>query len=160
MNEEHWHTNNHHPLYLRPITTLKTIFVFLFVITSIYSREILFLKQKPIIRIFFVFFVVEYHWFLIYFDTFYQKLGNSRVFRGGGIIPHFLGGGEEVLPDLSLLQVARKFPDGEKTAHLTSFSCPSSVTVHSQLPPFRFQTAIVPETETYLDKSDADFLIF
>ena len=62
----------------------------------------------------------------------------------------FFEGGEEVLPDLSLLQVARKFPDGEKTAHLTSFSCPSSVTVHSQLPPFRFQTAIVPETETLM----------
>ena len=84
-----------------------------------------------------------------YFLSKTRNLPTIQIFQRGKNFLFFFWGGEkeEVLPDLSLLQVARKFPDGEKTAHLTSFSCPSSVTVHSQLPPFLFQTAIVPKTE-------------
>ena len=45
---------------------------------------------------------------------------------------------------MSLLQEARKRPDLEKAAHLTSFSWPSSVALHSQLPELFVHTATVP----------------
>ena len=53
---------------------------------------------------------------------------------------------------LYLEQDARKFPDLEKAAHLTSFSCPSRVAEHSNWPDFRSHTATVPSKEAVTEQ--------
>jgi hypothetical protein len=49
--------------------------------------------------------------------------------------------------DLSLLHVDRYLPDGAHATLFTSFSCPSSVAVHSKEPSLLSQTDTVPSNE-------------